>query len=75
MNTSSVIDLIYSKACGNFHFNLTCILWTVFLLINIHLGGEWSASHLSHFTPRERAPGTHWIEGFVGPRAGLDTVE
>jgi hypothetical protein len=24
--------------------------------------------------PRERAPGTHWIEGWVGPRAGLDDV-
>jgi hypothetical protein len=22
-----------------------------------------------------RAPGTHWIGGWVGPRAGLDTVE
>jgi hypothetical protein len=24
--------------------------------------------------PRERAPGTHWIGGWMGPRAGLDTV-
>jgi hypothetical protein len=24
--------------------------------------------------PRERAPGTHWIGGSVGPRAGLDVV-
>jgi hypothetical protein len=23
------------------------------------------------FTPRERTPGTHWIEGWVGLRAGL----
>jgi len=23
------------------------------------------------FTPRERAPGTHWIGGWVGPRAVL----
>jgi len=22
-------------------------------------GGEWSASRPDHFTPRERAPGTH----------------
>jgi hypothetical protein len=22
--------------------------------------------------PRERAPSTHWIGGWVGPRAGLD---
>jgi hypothetical protein len=33
-------------------------------------GGEWSASRLCHFTP-----GTHWIGGWVGPRAGLDAVE
>jgi hypothetical protein len=24
--------------------------------------------------PRERAPGTHWIGGWVGPRAVLDTI-
>jgi hypothetical protein len=24
--------------------------------------------------PRERAPGTHWIGGWVGPRAILDAV-
>jgi hypothetical protein len=27
-----------------------------------------------HFTPKERAPSTHWIGGWVDPRAGLDTV-
>jgi hypothetical protein len=27
------------------------------------------------FYPRERAPGTHWIWGLVGPRAGLEAVE
>jgi hypothetical protein len=37
-------------------------------------GGEWSASHPGRFTPRERAPGTHWIGGWMGPRAGLDAV-
>jgi hypothetical protein len=37
-------------------------------------GGEWSASRLGRFTPRERAPGTHWIEGWVGPRAVPDMV-
>jgi len=26
------------------------------------------------FTPRERAPGTHWIGDWVGTRAVLDTV-
>jgi hypothetical protein len=32
-------------------------------------GGEWSASRPGRFTPGERAPGTHWIGGWVGPRA------
>jgi hypothetical protein len=34
-----------------------------------------SFTHSSHFTPRERAPGTHWIVVSVGPRASLDAVE
>jgi hypothetical protein len=34
------------------------------------LGGEWSASRPGRFTP-----GTHWIGGWVGPRADLDDVE
>jgi hypothetical protein len=38
-------------------------------------GGEWSASRPSHFTHGERAPGTHWIGDWVGPRAGLDDTE
>jgi hypothetical protein len=37
-------------------------------------GGKWSASLPSHFTPREKAPGTHWIGDWVGPRAILDVV-
>jgi hypothetical protein len=38
-------------------------------------GGEWSASRPGRFTAGERAPGTHWIGGWVGPRAGLNDVE
>jgi hypothetical protein len=38
-------------------------------------GGEWSASSTGGFNNGERAPGTHWIGGWVGPRAGLDAVE
>jgi hypothetical protein len=34
------------------------------------VGGEWLASRLGRFTPGERAPGIHWIGGWVGPRAG-----
>jgi hypothetical protein len=38
-------------------------------------GVEWSASHLGRFTPLERAPGTHWIRGWVGRRTGVDALE
>jgi hypothetical protein len=27
------------------------------------------------FTPRDRASGTHWIGGWMDPRAGLEGVE
>jgi hypothetical protein len=38
-------------------------------------GGEWSASHPGRFPPGKSAPGTHWIGGWVDPRAGLDYME
>jgi hypothetical protein len=37
-------------------------------------GGEWSASRPGRFTPRERALGTNWIRGWLGPRAVLDAL-
>jgi hypothetical protein len=37
--------------------------------------GDWSASHPSGFTCKVRDLNTCWIGGWVGPRAGLDTVE
>jgi hypothetical protein len=37
-------------------------------------GDEWLASCPGRFTRRERAAGTHWIGGWVGPRAGLEAV-
>jgi hypothetical protein len=44
---------------------------------NLHLGTSWRV--MVSFTnrplyPRERDPGTHWIGGCIGPRAGLDAV-
>jgi hypothetical protein len=36
--------------------------------------GEWPALRPSRFTPRDKAPGTHWIGGWVGPRASLDVA-
>jgi hypothetical protein len=37
-------------------------------------GGESWVSRSGRFTPRERAPGTHWIGGWVDSRAVLDAV-
>jgi hypothetical protein len=36
---------------------------------------EWSASRPGTFTPGERATCTHWLGGWLGPRAGLDDME
>jgi hypothetical protein len=48
----------------------------IYVFLNSALvGGEWSASRPDRFTPGERAPGTYWIGGTVGPRAGLDDEE
>jgi hypothetical protein len=38
-------------------------------------GDEWSASRPCRFTPGEIASGTHWMGGWVKPRAGLDDLE
>jgi hypothetical protein len=35
-------------------------------------GGKWSVSSLCHFTSGDTKPGTHWIRGWVGLRAGAD---
>jgi hypothetical protein len=46
----------------------------IFLTLAL-VGGEWPASCPSPFTAGERAPCTHWIGGWVGPRAGLENME
>jgi hypothetical protein len=38
-------------------------------------GLEWSAPSPCLITPGKRAPGTHRIGGWLGPRAGLDVME
>jgi hypothetical protein len=38
-------------------------------------GGEWSASHPSRFTPREKVLDTHVLGGWVGPTASQDDME
>jgi len=44
------------------------------LNLSTRWGDEWSTLCLGCFTIMERAPGTHWTGGWVGPRAGLDVV-
>jgi hypothetical protein len=48
----------------------------VLLLFILNLGTRWgwvvSVTPRPRFTPGERTPGTHWIGGWVGLRAGLD---
>jgi hypothetical protein len=44
----------------------------------LNLGTGWSSMFsftLQQLYPREGAPVTHWIEGCVGLRAGLDAVD
>jgi hypothetical protein len=43
------------------------VVWIHNSLTSALGGREWSASHPCLFTP-----GTHWVGGWVGPRAGLD---
>jgi hypothetical protein len=42
------------------------------LLTSVQCGGEWSASCIGCSIPGERFAGTHWLEGWVRPRAGLN---
>jgi hypothetical protein len=44
-----------------------------FLILAV-VGGEWSASCPGHLVSRERAPGTFWIGGWVGPSVGMYTL-
>jgi hypothetical protein len=50
-------------------------LWTHLVLTSALVGCEWSASRPSRFIAGERAPGTHWIVGWVGPRTCIDDME
>jgi hypothetical protein len=50
------------------------VLIHIFLTSTLAVG-EWSASRPGRFTPEERAPGTHWIGGWVDPRDGLGYLE
>jgi hypothetical protein len=43
-------------------------------LRSVLVGDGWSASRPDRFIPGEITPCTHWIGGWLGPRAGLDDV-
>jgi hypothetical protein len=45
------------------------------LLTSALIGGEWSASHSSCFIPRVKVTDIRQIEGWLGPRNGLDALE
>jgi hypothetical protein len=44
-------------------------------MISALVGGEWSVTRPDRLTPEEITPGTHWIEGCVGPRTGMDDAD
>jgi hypothetical protein len=45
------------------------------ILASVLDGSEWSASSPGRFTPGGRTPSTHWIGGWVCPRADLNDME
>jgi hypothetical protein len=48
---------------------------TQLFLTSALVGGVWSASRPGPFTPWEKAPGIHWIRGWVDLGVGLDDME
>jgi hypothetical protein len=65
----SLIKYYAMKAYGGVIYSST------FSLISALAVGECSASRPDRFTPGERAPLTHCIRSWVGPRAGLDDMK
>jgi hypothetical protein len=52
---------------------LLCVTEFIWLHSVTTCFGSWSRS--CRFNPGEGSPGTHWVGGWVVPRAGLDAVE
>jgi hypothetical protein len=50
-------------------------VWIHIFLISALASRAWSASCPGRFNTGERTPATHWIGGWVDPRAGLNDVE
>ena len=43
-------------------------------LTSVTGGGDWSASRCNRFTPGKAPPGSHWLEGCVETRTGLESL-
>ena len=50
-------------------------VWLYFSMTVALEGGEWSAARPGRTLPPQERPGTHFIGGWVGPRAGLGRAE
>jgi hypothetical protein len=49
-------------------------VYTHVFLTSALIGDKWSASRPCRFTSGERAPGTHWIGGWMGPQRAVWTL-
>jgi hypothetical protein len=65
-----VLNWLSTTSCR--HMGSRCI--DPLFLTSALLVHEWPASRPGPFTPRERAPSTLWLGGWVGPRACLENV-
>jgi hypothetical protein len=72
---------VKSSQCFLSYFSMTPWRRTGGVEVHLHAfltlaldGDQLLASRFGRFTPKERAPGTHWIGGWVGPWAVLDAV-
>jgi hypothetical protein len=45
------------------------------LVYSSAIGGEWAASHSCCFIPKETVSHSHWVGGWVDPRASLIVLE
>jgi hypothetical protein len=50
-------------------------VWIHIFLTSALVGGERQLHAPAALPPGERAPGTHWMGGWVYPRAGLGEIE
>jgi hypothetical protein len=75
-NEYTDVNMVKFSLCLIKHYGISGSGGTAPLFLTSGLDGcEWSASRPGRCNPGEIAIGTHWIGGWVGPRAGLDIVE